>query len=106
MRRWLGWTRSFYFRIAVTFVGFMVAAATPTTTSGATTTTASLAYNQDSTVSRYFLAELLVDEHRVEEARAELKRVIDAPFDPEWAPEDRDYKVKATALLKDLASKR
>jgi len=67
---------------------------------------ASLTYNQDSTVSRYFLAELLVDEHRVEEARAELKRVIDAPFDPEWAPEDRDYKVKATALLKDLASKR
>jgi hypothetical protein len=67
---------------------------------------ASLTYNQESTVSRYFLAELLVDEHRLPEARAELKRVVDAPFDADWAPEDRDYKAKATALLKELASKR
>jgi len=67
---------------------------------------ASLTYNPESTVSRYFLAEVLVDVRRLDEARTELKRVIDAPFDPQWAPEDRDYKTKATALLKDLASKR
>ena len=67
---------------------------------------ASLTYNPESTVSRYFLAEVLIDERRLDEARAELTRVIDAPFDPDWAPEDRDYKTKAAALLKELASKR
>jgi len=67
---------------------------------------ASLTYNPNSTVSHYFLAELLVDDDKVDEARAELQRVIDAPFDPQWAPEDHDYKAKAAALLKQLPSKR
>jgi hypothetical protein len=60
---------------------------------------ASLTFNQDSTVSHFFLAELLVDQHRIAEARSELQRVIDAPLSAQWAPEDREYKQKATALL-------
>jgi hypothetical protein len=33
------------------------------------------------------------------EARQELQKVIDAPIDPEWAPEDRDFKKKAQERL-------
>jgi tetratricopeptide (TPR) repeat protein len=60
---------------------------------------ASLKYDEHSTVSRYFLAELLLDEGRGSEARAELQKVLDAPINPEWAPEDAEYKEKARALL-------
>ena len=60
---------------------------------------ASLSFNQASTISHYFLAELLIDEDRRAEARAELQRVIDAPFSAEWAPEDGEYKQKASSLL-------
>jgi hypothetical protein len=60
---------------------------------------ASLRYNEESTISRYFLAELLIDQKRTTEARTELQRVIAAPPTAEWAPEDRDYKQKASALL-------
>ncbi|OFW19504.1 MAG: hypothetical protein A3H97_24655 [Acidobacteria bacterium RIFCSPLOWO2_02_FULL_65_29] len=60
---------------------------------------ASLTYNDRSTISRFFLAEVLLDTGRKEEARAEIQRVIDAPLDPDWAPEDLEYKAKARALL-------
>jgi hypothetical protein len=60
---------------------------------------ASLKYNDLSTISHFFLAELLLEDGRKEEGRGELQRVIDAPLDPEWTPEDRDYKAKAGALL-------
>jgi hypothetical protein len=63
---------------------------------------ASLQYNPESTISRYFLAELLLDQKRVAEARIELQRVIDAPMSDDWAPEDRDYKLKASTLLAKL----
>jgi tetratricopeptide (TPR) repeat protein len=63
---------------------------------------ASLTYNANSTVTHYFLAELYKDEGRTDEARAELQKVIDAPLDPDWAPEDRDYKMKARGLLSTL----
>ena len=59
----------------------------------------SLNYDENSTMSRFFLAELLLDENRKAEARAELQKVLDAPINPEYAPEDRDYKEKARALL-------
>ena len=59
----------------------------------------SLTYNPDSTVSHYFLAETLLDLNRDAEARAELQKVLDAPLDPEWTPEDREFKEKARALL-------
>lgn len=60
---------------------------------------ASLVYNNQSSVSLFFLAEVLVADGQKAEARATLQRVLDAPLDPLWAPEDRDYKDKATALL-------
>jgi tetratricopeptide (TPR) repeat protein len=59
----------------------------------------SLTYNPNSTASHYFLAETLFDMNRDAEARAELQKVIDAPIDPEWAAEDRDFKRKAQQLL-------
>jgi tetratricopeptide (TPR) repeat protein len=62
-----------------------------------------LTYNPDSTITRYFLAETLLALNRPDEARTELQRVIDAPVDPEWAPEDREFKAKAQALLATLA---
>lgn len=63
---------------------------------------AALRYNPQSTITHYFLAELFVDNGRKDEARAELQKVIDAPLDPEWAPENRDYKQKAQRLLQTL----
>jgi hypothetical protein len=59
----------------------------------------SLSFNQASTISHYFLAELLIDQGRRAEARTELQRVIDAPLSADWAPEDREYKQKASTLL-------
>jgi tetratricopeptide (TPR) repeat protein len=60
---------------------------------------ASLAYNQNSTASHFFLAETLTSMDRRDEARAELQRVIDSPLDPDWTPEDREFKEKARRLL-------
>jgi len=59
----------------------------------------SLTYDPNSTASRYFLAETLFDEDRDMEARQELQKVIDAPINPDWEPEDRDFKQKAQQLL-------
>jgi tetratricopeptide (TPR) repeat protein len=58
-----------------------------------------LQYNPKSTVSHFFLAELFLDDGRRDEARAELQAVLDAPIDPEWAPEDREFKDRARRLL-------
>jgi hypothetical protein len=66
---------------------------------------ASLKYAPNSTVSLYFLAEVLLDENRRDEARTLLQQVIDAPSDPEWGPEDQSYKAKAKTLLAKLTSK-
>jgi tetratricopeptide (TPR) repeat protein len=62
----------------------------------------SLTYDPDSTASRFFLAETLIDQNRRAEARTELQRVIDAPVDAEWGPEDREFKGKARRLLDTL----
>jgi hypothetical protein len=59
----------------------------------------SLTYNPNSHSSRFFLAETLLDMGRKTEARAELQAVIDAPVEPAWAPEDREFKEKARQLL-------
>ena len=48
-----------------------------------------------STASHFFLAETLFDLGRDADARAELQKVLDAPIDPDWAPEDREFKEKA-----------
>src|SRR5262245_58083603 len=60
---------------------------------------ASLHYNPNSTASHFFLAELLLDDDRPAEGRKELQAVLDAPADPNWAPEDREFKEKARVKL-------
>ena len=62
----------------------------------------SLTYNPNSTASHFFLAEGLLDDGRKAEARAELQKVLDAPPDPAWAPEDREFKEKARRALASL----
>jgi tetratricopeptide (TPR) repeat protein len=61
-----------------------------------------LSYSPQSTATLYFLAETLLDEDKKDEARAALQKVLDAPLDPEWAPEDRDFKQKARSLLAEI----
>jgi tetratricopeptide (TPR) repeat protein len=51
-----------------------------------------------------FLAESLTDQHKTAEARQLLQQVIDAPIEPEWAPEDRDFKRQAAERLRALAA--
>lgn len=59
----------------------------------------SLTYDPQSTASHYFLAETYLDMNRKEQARQEAQKVLDAPINPDWAPEDREFKQKAKALL-------
>lgn len=59
----------------------------------------SLTYNPNSASSLFFLAETLIELGKKDEARRALQKLLDAPVDPEWAPEDRDFKKKAWALL-------
>ena len=66
----------------------------------------SLTYHPESTISRYFLAETLLGMDRRADATQELQKVLDAPFDPEWTPEDREYKAKAQRLLQTLRQKK
>jgi len=58
-----------------------------------------LAYNTDSVMTRFFLAETLIELNRHAEARKELEAAIAAPLDPEWAPEDRRFREQAKQLL-------
>jgi tetratricopeptide (TPR) repeat protein len=60
---------------------------------------ASLKYNAESTASLYFLAELLIRKKRLPEARQLLQQVLNAPIDPDWAPEDREFQSKARVLI-------
>jgi hypothetical protein len=59
----------------------------------------SLTYDPNSTASHFFLAETLFDAGRKADAIAELKAVIAAPIDPEWEPEDREFKQQAAERL-------
>jgi hypothetical protein len=59
----------------------------------------SLTYNPNSHASRFFLAETLFAVGRDADAREELKKILAAPIDPDWGPEDREFKKKAQDLL-------
>jgi tetratricopeptide (TPR) repeat protein len=59
----------------------------------------SLTYNPQSSASWFFLAETLLDMDEQSAAREALQKVIDAPLDPDWTPEDKDFKRRAQALL-------
>ena len=61
-----------------------------------------LTYNDASTATLYFLGEVLIERGKRAEARAMLQRVIDAPLDPDWTPEDRDFKKKAATRIATL----
>jgi hypothetical protein len=62
-----------------------------------------LSYDTTNKQVQYSLAEALADNSKTrEEARTLLQQVIAAPIDPDWAPEDRNFKVKAQALLDKL----
>jgi hypothetical protein len=59
----------------------------------------SLTYAPQSIASRFFLAETYVDMGRKDDARREFQAVIDAPFHPDWIPEEKEFKDKARASL-------
>lgn len=59
-----------------------------------------LSYNESSIISMLFLAETLLERGKKDEARAVLQKAIATPPDPDWAPEDAQFKVQAAALLK------
>ena len=48
----------------------------------------------------FFLAETLFDQERDREAIEELNKVIAAPVDPQWEPEDREFKEQAQRRLR------
>jgi tetratricopeptide (TPR) repeat protein len=60
----------------------------------------SLTHAPESTATHFFLAETYLDMDRPDDARRELQVVLDAPLDPDWTPEDREFKQKAAELLK------
>ena len=62
----------------------------------------SLTYAPNSTASLFFLAELLVDRDRTKEAIETLNALAAAPVDPDWAPEDQEFKQKGQELLKSI----
>jgi tetratricopeptide (TPR) repeat protein len=62
----------------------------------------SLTYNPNSVISHLFLGDTLADLGRKDEARREYQAAIDAPFDPDWTPEDRRFKEQAKRLLQNL----
>jgi tetratricopeptide (TPR) repeat protein len=66
----------------------------------------SLNYDPGSAASHFFLAETYLEMDRDEDARRELRLVLDAPLDPEWVPETNEFKAKAAALLKKLDTRR
>lgn len=59
----------------------------------------SLTYNPHSAPSLYFLAETLIDSGKKADARAVLEQLLAAPVDPDWAPEDREFRRDARRLL-------
>jgi len=62
----------------------------------------SLTYNPNSIVSRFFLAETLLEMDRKADAIAELQLIAELQPDPDWIPEDREFKQKAARLLTTL----
>ena len=62
----------------------------------------SLTYDPNSASSLFFLAETLIELGKRDEARATLQKLIDAPVNPEWAPEDQEFKAKGRRVLEEL----
>ena len=60
----------------------------------------SLTYDPNSIASHWFLAETLFEMERDADAREELRKTIAAPLDPDWEPEEREFKKLAEERLK------
>lgn len=58
-----------------------------------------LSYNTESTVTLFFLSEVLKERGKKAESDEMLRRIISAPVDPDWIPEDTSYKRQAAELL-------
>ena len=67
---------------------------------------AALAYNPRSIVTRLFLAETLEALDRRTDAIAELRQIEGLAPDPEWIPEDTEFKAQARAMLARLTGSR
>jgi len=65
-----------------------------------------LGYDANNLPALLFLGEMMASDGKTDDARTLLRRAIDAPFDAEWAPEDRESKQRAAALLKKLGASR
>jgi tetratricopeptide (TPR) repeat protein len=61
-----------------------------------------LTYNPQSIITLYFLGETLIELGKKDEARTTLQKALDAPLDPNWTPEDKEFKQKAQTLLRNL----
>lgn len=59
----------------------------------------SLTYDPNSTASHLWLAETLIAMDRDEEAKHILEKLQQLPLDPQWTPEDREFKEKGRQLL-------
>ena len=66
---------------------------------------ASLGHHPHSIASRFFLAETLDSMNRKADAIAVLKEIETLSVDPDWAPEDREFKRKAKDLVKRLETR-
>ncbi len=64
-----------------------------------------IARHPDNQTALSFLADVLLDEGKKDEAVALLQRVIAAPVDPDWIPEHDDYVAKAAARLRNLTKR-
>ena len=63
---------------------------------------AALRHNPQSVISLLFLGDTLAARGKKDEARRVLQAAIDAPADPDWAPEDARFKSDARQLLASL----
>ena len=63
---------------------------------------ASLGHHPQSIASRFFLAETLESIDRRAEAITVLNEIETLAVDPDWAPEDREFKAKARTMLREL----
>jgi tetratricopeptide (TPR) repeat protein len=63
-----------------------------------------LGYNENSIITRLFLAETLDELGKHDEARGQLRAALSAPLDPDWEPEDKRFKQQAETLLKKLSN--
>ena len=62
----------------------------------------SLTYAPESSATHFFLAETYLEMDKKDEAKRELQTVLAVPLHPDWTPEDKEFKDKASALLKKL----